>query len=50
MSDIVINMGQHVDQVLAKELSTSSLACVSVKSKREIYYKLDNMTNQLETL
>ena len=35
---------------MAKEHSSSSSTFVSVKSKREIYYKLDNMTRQLETL
>jgi hypothetical protein len=50
LGEMVLNMGQHVDQVLAKEHSSSSSAFVSVKSKREIYYKLDNMTRQLESL
>jgi hypothetical protein len=45
-----LNVGQHVDQFLAKEHASSSSAFVSVNSKREIDYKLDNMTRQLETL
>ena len=50
LDEIVLNMGQHVDQVLAKEHSSLASAFVSDKSKREIDYKLDNMTRQLETL
>jgi phosphate uptake regulator len=48
--EMVLNMGQHVDQVLAKEYSSSSSDFVSVKSEREADYKLDNMTSQLESL
>ncbi len=50
LKEKVITMGQHLDQALAKEPSSSSASFVSVKSKREIDYKLDNMTSQLETL
>ena len=50
LDKIVLNMDQHVDQFLAREHSTSSSSFVFVKSKREIYYKLDNMTRQLESL
>ncbi len=48
--EFVLNMGQHVDQVLAKKHSLSSSTFVFLKSKREIDYKLDNMTKQLESL
>ena len=47
LDEIVLNMGLHVDQVLAKEHSSYSSFSVFVKSKREIDYKLDNMTRQL---
>jgi hypothetical protein len=50
LDETVLNMGQHVDQVLATEDSSSSLAFVSVKSKREMDCKLDNMTRRLESL
>jgi len=50
LDEMVLNMSQHVDQVLAKDHSSSSSAFVFVKSKREIYYKHDNISRQLETL
>jgi len=50
LDEMVVNMGQHEDQVLAKEHSSSSSAFVSVKSKREMDCKLDNMNKQLESL
>jgi hypothetical protein len=50
LDEMVLNLGQHVDQVLAKEHSSSSSAFVYVKCKQETDYKLDNMTKQLETL
>jgi hypothetical protein len=50
LGEMVLNMGQHVDQVLAKEHSPSSSTCVYVKSKRELDYKIGNMTRQLESL
>ena len=50
LEEMVLTMGQHVDQVMAKEHSSSSSTFVSIKSKREIDYKLDNMTRELEAL
>ena len=50
LDEMVLNMGLHVDQVIAKEHSSYSWAFVSVKSKREVDYKLDNMTRQSKSL
>ena len=50
LDEMVVNMGQHVDQVLAKEHSSSFSAFVSVKSPPKIDCKLENMTRQLESL
>ena len=50
LDKMVLNMGQHVNKVLAKEHSSSSSIFVYVKCKKETDYKLDNMTGQLETL
>ena len=50
LDKMVLYKGQHVDQVLAKEHPSSSSAFLFIKSKREIDYKLDNTTRQLESL
>ena len=50
LDEMVLNIGQRVDQVLAKEHSSSSSYFVHLKCKKEIDYKLDNITRQLETL
>jgi len=50
LDKMVLNMGHHVDEVLATKHSSSSSTCVYVKPKREIDYTLDNMTRKLETL
>ena len=50
LEDKVLTMGQHVDQFMSNESSSSSSAFVSANAHKDIDIKLDNVTKQLLNL
>ena len=50
LEENVLTMGQHVDQVLMRELSPQSSAFVSGASNADLNVQLDNVNKQLSKL
>ena len=50
LDDMVLNMGQHVDQVLSSERSSFSSAFSSVHAKKDLDQKMEVMSRQLDNL
>jgi len=50
LEDKVLTMGQHVDQILSNESSSSSSSFVFVNSHKDTDIKFDNVTKKLSNL